>query len=358
MTLILTNEEVNDLLTIDLAIEALEHSFAQLALGKAVDRPRTRTFSPAGGPGRFYHINSMEGIVSSLGMAGIRLNSSIKNWVKHEGQLRAERDWDGRGERHSGLVMLFSSETGELLAFIPDNAISRIRVGCTYAIGSKYLARSDASSLGMLGSGRHARGVLRAHARVRPLKKIKVYSPTPAHREAYAVEMAKELGLEVQPVHTVREAIQGVDIVTAVTNAAEPIVFGDMLEPGMHVTSVNKVLDDSVFQRAAVAVTRSAATPQYYWCGEEVPHEVRQQRKPPPVAQTVELGELILGRVKGRTSPEQITVFGGLRDGGMGTQFVATGAMLYKVACERGVGREVPQEWFFAAVKSPFAGGD
>lgn len=72
----------------------------------------------------------------------------------------------------------------------------------------------------------------------------------------------------------------------------------------------------------------------------------------------VELGDLIAGRVNGRTAPDEITVFGGLRDGGMGTQFVATGAMLYKVARERGVGREVPQDWFFATVKSPFAGGD
>lgn len=95
MTLILTNEEANELLTIDLAITALGQSFAQLALRKAVARPRTRTFSPAGRPGSFYHINSMEGIVPSLSIAGIRLNSSIKSWVKHKGKLRTERNWYG-----------------------------------------------------------------------------------------------------------------------------------------------------------------------------------------------------------------------------------------------------------------------
>ena len=221
MTLILSEKEVNDLLTVDLAIEALEHSFAQLALGKAVDRPRTRTYSPAGHPGSFYHINSMEGIIPSLRMAGIRLNSSIKSWVRRDGVLRAERGWNQGEERHSGIVLLFSTETGELLAIIPDNSISRIRVGCTYAIGSKYLARPDASSLGMLGSGRHARGVLHAHTRVRALKKVKVYSPTREHREAFAQQMREELKLEVKPVDTLREAIRGVDIVTVVTNAAD-----------------------------------------------------------------------------------------------------------------------------------------
>src|SRR3970282_2407792 len=111
--------------------------------------------------------------------------------------------------------MCVCMDTCEILAIMDDHYISTMRVAATSAVASKYLARKDAKIMGLLGSGEQARTQVTAHLAVRPLNKIKVYSPTKANREKFAREMSAETGVEVAPVASAEEAVRGSAIVTA-----------------------------------------------------------------------------------------------------------------------------------------------
>src|SRR6185436_7236801 len=112
--------------------------------------------------------------------------------------------------------------------------ISTMRVGATSAVASKYLARQDAKVMALLGSGEQAKTQVTAHACVRNLKKVKVFSPTKANREKFAKEMSAETGIEVVAVDSAEEAVRGSDIDTAATNTVEPVIQGKWVGPGMH----------------------------------------------------------------------------------------------------------------------------
>ena len=233
MVLVLKNDQMKDLLPMGEEIDAIEQAFRELGQGVAMNAPRARLRTPWKEEGGQYYFNNIMGLVPGVKSMALRIDSSFSKEVQIAGSKRRVYPGD-----YIGLVMLFDMDTCEILAMMDDHHISTMRVGATSAVASKYLARKDAKVLGLLGSGEQARTQVTAHLSVRPLTKVKVYSPTKENREQFAREMSRETGVEVVPMASAEEAVRGSDIVSAATNTVDPVVQGRWLEAGMHVTSL------------------------------------------------------------------------------------------------------------------------
>ena len=128
-----------------------------------------------------------------------------------------------------------------------------MRVGADSGIGVKYMAREGAEVVGMLGFGGMARSHIPAFLEARPtIRKVQVYSPTRANREAYAAEVSEQYGLEVVPMDNPQDVFRGADILAGCTDSAVPLPMGEWLEPGTHITSVGGRPDDAAYQRLDV----------------------------------------------------------------------------------------------------------
>src|SRR5262249_25289092 len=150
-------------------------------------------------------------------------------------------------ERYVGLVLLFSTTTGEPLAIYPDGVVQRMRTGATSGLAAKYLAREDARIVALLGTGWQAGSQAMAIHTARPgTTTIRCFSPNEANGRAFAGEMSENLGIDVVPAATAREAVRGSDVVLCATNSMQPMLPADWLEPGMHVSSLKRLeLDTS-----------------------------------------------------------------------------------------------------------------
>jgi len=235
------------------------------------------------------------------------------------------------------------------LAMMDDHVISTLRVGATSGVATKYLARKDAKVMGLLGSGEQARTQLTATLAVRPLKKIKVYSPTRGNRERFAGEMGAECNVEIVPVASAEEAIRGSDIVTAATNTVDPVVEGRWLEEGAHVNSIvggdgylpRRELDDETIRRAGLIVV--GYKPQIF-IDRQAEFAERLDRGMVKPEDLHELGELLTEKCRGRKNETEITLF--KNNTGMGIQFAATARKVYEKARQKGIGTELPLELF------------
>src|SRR6516225_3202922 len=183
MTLIINNDDVARSLTIEATMDALEQSYRNLAIGEAVCRPRIDIRIPTSDPARTYQFGSMEG-GSTEGYFAVRMKSDVIYETAYNGAITREKHCVRPG-LFCGLIFLTSTETGEPLAFINDGVLQHMRVAADGGIGVKYMARKDTAVVGMLGSGGMARTHVPALLAVRDIKKLKVYSPTREHREAF-----------------------------------------------------------------------------------------------------------------------------------------------------------------------------
>src|SRR5712672_3623011 len=237
MTLILSNADVEKLLTMPECIDALEESYVELAEGRGVNRTRSDCITPTSNPNAIYGLKSMDGVIPKFGIGAIRINSDIITFPKKGNNVVREKVPAANG-RYVGLVLLFSSENGEPLAILPDGVMQRMRVGAANGLGIKYLARSNATTIGILGCGWQAGAQLMAACAVREIKTVRCFSPTKANRDAFAEQMSAALGIEVVPVGQPEEALRGADIAMCASNSLDPIFFERWVEPGMHMTSI------------------------------------------------------------------------------------------------------------------------
>src|SRR5579862_6653356 len=218
MTLILSNDDVGKLLTMPDCIAVLEEAYVELAEGRGVSRTRSDSITPTSGRSdALYSLKSMDGVIPKLGVGAVRINSDIVTWPKKGNNVRREKVGAAPGGRYVGLVLLFSTENGEPLAILPDGVMQRMRVGAANGLGIKYLARQDATSVGILGSGWQAGTQLMAACAVRPVKSIRCFSPNAEHREAFCAQMSPILGVTVTPVAQPEDAIERADIVMCAT---------------------------------------------------------------------------------------------------------------------------------------------
>ncbi len=355
MTLLLTNEEIEQALTMQDCIEVLREAYLELAQGRAGYRPRSDLLAPTSGPGVVHGLKSMEGVIPKFGIAALRLNSDVINWPLHDGTPRREKLPAASG-RWVGLVLLFSTKTGEPLAIFPDGVVQRMRVGASSALAASLLARPDARILGLLGSGWQAGAQVMGMCAVRAIREVKVYSPAPSHRMAFSHEMGRRVGVEIRPVDRPEAAMEDADIVVTATNSLGPVLSPGWLAPGMHLGSIRHTeLDAPTLKRCDLLFIHSReSAPHAYVVGDAaaVPEVHRGLARPRggivDWASYPELWELVAGRSPGRTTPTQITCFA--NNIGTGLQFAAVGARVLQLARRRGLGRELPTEWFLQTV--------
>jgi ornithine cyclodeaminase/alanine dehydrogenase-like protein (mu-crystallin family) len=352
---VLSNADIEQVLTLEECLNALEVAYKEYALSKAANRPRNHTFFPVEDkryPGFRFRFKSQEGGNLSAGVWAVRITSdmagieTLANGVKRRRLLPA-----APGNRFVGLVTLYSIETLEPLAVMHDSYMQKLRVGATSAIGIRELSNPDARVAGLFGSGWQAEAHLNSLLLVRPaVEEVRVYSPTPEHRNTFAAEWSLRTGKQVVAVDHPRDAVQGCQLVICATAAVDPCFDGSWLEPGTHVTAITspdgtlparRELDDTTFDRADLIVVLSK---------EQIHHD-NQIDILGPVSrglktweQIGELGNLLVGKFPGRSRKDQITLFA--NNTGMGLQFAAVGARALALAEAKGLGHEVPTEWF------------
>jgi ornithine cyclodeaminase/alanine dehydrogenase-like protein (mu-crystallin family) len=341
-------------------IDALEASYRELAAGHGVCRPRIDLRIPTKDPSKTYRWGTMEGGGMS-GYFAIRMKSDIV-YEERAGDRVTEEKYCVRPGLFCGLVLLFSIENGEPLAIVNDGILQHMRVGADGAIGAKYMAKEDARVLGMLGSGGMARSHVEALLAVRPIDRLQVYSPTRAHREAFAKEMAALHGIEAVACERPEEVYRGADIVAAATDSARPVLDGTRLEPGAHVINVGGGgrLDDASLARVDVYLRFGNTPPPVERPGLAIDDEYltwsagpdSSRKKARGVAlpgKVVYLAELLSGKKKGRTSAAQVTW--SERGNLQGAQFHAVAGRAYEAARAAGLGRDFPTEWLLQEIR-------
>jgi len=354
MTLLLTNDDVERALTMRDCIDVLERAYPELGDGIGVTRTVSQIFTPtAHRKDALYSFKSMDGVAPFAEVAAIRLTSEILTWPKDaSGRAKKVRIGAAPGGRFIGLVLLFSTTTGEPLAILPDGVIQRMRVAATTGLAARYLARQDANDVAMLGCGWQAGAQIAAVLAVRKVRRVRCYSPNAERRAAFAQEMRGKAGVEIVAADSGREAVRGADVVLCATNSWAHVYTADWVEPGVHISTIQHAeLDPAVFRKADVLIAHyTGGRPAVIDSSRGVAHadETEEMRKAVRAAlkehELPNLHDLVLGRAKGRTAPEQVSCF--LNYVGLGYQFAAVGSLLNRKARELGIGRELPTDWF------------
>ena len=367
MTLIINNQEVQQLLTMEDTIAALEQGYLQLAAGEAVCRPRIDIRIPTSDPARNYQWGTMEG-GSTAGYFAIRMKSDIIYETEYNGVVTQEK-YCVRPGLYCGLILLTSIENGELLAFINDGHLQHMRVGADGGIGVKYLANKDAEVVGILGSGGMARTHMEAFTRVRKIEKLQVFSPTRENRERFGREMAAKYNIEVKVCNRAEDVYKGAHILAALTDSTVEVTVGALLEKGTHIVVVggSGKADAESLKRVDVYLRfgdtpAPVGHPEFATDAEHIGYEARPQQAKYGDGRggrrkhgnslpdrRIRLADLVSGKVKGRTSPNQITY--SERGNLQGAQFHAVAGKVYELAKRAGLGREIPTEWFLQDIR-------
>ena len=349
MTLILSNADVEKLLTMPECIDALEESYVELIEGRGVNRTRSDCITPTSNPNAIYGLKSMDGVIPKFGIGAIRINSDIVTFPKKGNNVVREKVPAANG-RYVGLVLLFSSENGEPLAILPDGVMQRMRVGAANGLGIKYLARSNATTVGILGCGWQAGAQLMAACAVRKIASVRCFSPTKDRREAFATEMSTLLGIEVTAVDQPEAAIAGSDIAMCASNSLDPIFFERWIEPGMHLSSIKlPEIEVSAIKRADLLALHVHEQKPIHVSARDLPlakaaNEHGWSDRGIDFDKLPTIPELITGRAQGRQSDHEVTCF--LNNIGLGYQFAAAGAVVLRKAKGSGLGHELPTDWF------------
>jgi ornithine cyclodeaminase/alanine dehydrogenase-like protein (mu-crystallin family) len=343
--LVLTNDEIARLLTMEDCMAALEPMYRDYANERALLSPRVDNISPSSHPGGYYGFKHMGGTWPAQRIQALRINSDVVTHPLIGGKPRRVKQ-PLAGGRWVGLVLLFSTDTGALLAMFPDGVMQRMRVGAASGLALKHLARENVSTLALIGTGWQAGAQLMAARAVRRFKEVRVYSPRPESRAAFALEH-KEIAL----VDSIEACVMGADVILAATSSMVRVIEPKWLKPGMHIGCIKsqeidgEVLDrcDRVFvhnrQQAKQINNVMPGTPNV-----KEEHEAGWWKEPARSARYPDLGELLSGKAPGRKSAKEITCFA--NNVGTGLQFAAAGAAVLKKAREQSVGTDLPDDWF------------
>src|SRR5437667_12646757 len=313
--LLLTEKDVEGLLRMDDALRAVEEGFLALGRGEATNRPRQRVGT------RETAVNVMLASWPARGYAGFKYYTASRAGI---------RFW----------VHLFDMATGDLVAVIEADRLGQQRTGAASGVGTKYLARPDASTVGIVGTGWQAASQLEAVCAVRSIRRIRCYGRDKARREAFSKKIASLLGVTVDAARSPEAAIQEADIVIAATNAPRPVVQGEWLRSGCHINAIGanrletRELDDAAVRRCAFVATDSIEQAR-----EEGGDLVEPMKRGLISWDRIhELSEVVAGKVTGRTNADDITLF---KSHGIAIEDVAVAALVYERARDRGIGRPI-----------------
>ncbi|MCY4544196.1 MAG: ornithine cyclodeaminase family protein [Gemmatimonadetes bacterium] len=310
--LYIKEEEVRGLLSMDAAVRAVEEAFRGLGTGSAVNIPRSRVRLP----GHTLHV--MSGGIPELNLTGLKAYTTTRHGARF-------------------LVLLFKADTGEPLAAIEADRLGQMRTGAASGVATKYMARDDAATVGVIGTGWQARSQLAAVCEVRKVTGVKAYGRDRTRREAYCSEMSEALGVPVRPVDSARACVEEVDVVITITSAARPVLEGAWLSPGAHVNAagsnalVRSEIDAETVRRASV-VTVDSREQARVECGDLLESVEKGHLQWDRIH---ELADVVAGHVPGRTDSDDITLF---ESQGLAVEDVAVAAVVYERAKAEGAG--------------------
>lgn len=297
------------------AIKAVEDALRHQAEGKATVRPRHRVATPVS------QLHVMSAGDRELGVFGLKTYTVSR-----------------KGARF--LVLLYEAATGDLLAMIEADRLGQMRTGAASGVATKYMSRESSDTVGVFGTGWQAESQLKAVCAVRRIRSIKAYGRDPERREAFSRRMSSMLRVEVTPASTPEEAARGRAIIITATSARAPVFDGSLVEPGAHINAVGSnflsksEIDVETVRRADVIAVDSLEQSRME-AGDLLPAIERGVISWESVE---ELGGIVAGRVRGRASEEDVTLF---KSNGIALEDIAVALPVYNRARERGVGEEV-----------------
>jgi len=329
--LLLSKPQVESLLPMEECIETVAAALSTLARGESVQPLRSATWLP-----------DRRGLLGTMpGMSGGDSPTlGIKIVTVFPGN-HPSADGDAPAlPSHQGVVLVFDARRGNLTAILDAESITALRTAAASAVATRALARQDATTLALLGSGVQANTHVEAIRLVRPIRRVKVWSRTAEHARTFAERATDEWDLPVEAVTDPRTAVEEADIVCTVTGASEPVLHGAWLAPGTHVNAVGactpgaRELDTEAVRKARLYVDRRES------CRSESGDFLI------PAAEGAlgddhivgELGELLLGDIPGRGSSDEITLFESL---GLAVEDLAAADRVVRKALDSGVGQWV-----------------
>lgn len=313
----INEKEVAQILKMPKTIELVEASLKARAEGRASDVPRVRSRAPAG------TLHILQAAAPELKLIGYKAYYSNP----------------GKGSRYH--VHLIDTDSGNLVAMIEASYLGMMRTGAASGVATKYMARENASTVGMIGAGKQAVGQLEAVCAVRNITSARVYSRKSEKAREFCTTMSAKLGIKMEAVTSAPEAVRGADIVNVITKASNPVLLGEWLEPGQHINAAGsnaltrRELDDLVIKRCARVVVDSRSTARNE-CGDLLPLVESGKLDWDTLP---ELGELIAGHMAGRMMRDEITLY---ESHGMGIQDIYTGHHVLRAALAQGIGTDLP----------------
>ena len=360
---LLSNADIARVCDMRTTLDALRRAYGELAEGRATYGPRIDYYAPSANPEGYHQWGAMIGASVGAGVVAVRMKSDIVSWP--EG--RTAEKYCGEPGTYCGLIMLFRSSDGLPVALMQDGYLQHLRVGAAAGIGTDALALPDADSLGLLGSGGMAWTFVEAIAAVRPLRTVRVYSPTPEHRTAFAARVRAELGLEAEAVSGPEDAVREAAIVATATDAMGPTFDARWLAPGAHVACVTRrelgaellARADRTLQLGHNTVPHGTPVPMMEWAAGGIACYIAgnpDERARIPRGRSAERGryptldDLLRGTAEGRQSASEITLF--IATGTQGLQFAAVaGEVWRRIADDPQIGRELPTEWLLQDIR-------
>jgi len=316
VTLVLAEEDVRVVLDMPTAIEAVEQSFRHQATGDGSLHPRRRFEMPDR-----VILNYMAAVDRAVGWMGLKVYTVARGTARF-------------------VVLLYSAATGELAAIIEADFLGQMRTGAATGVATKYMSRSDSRLAGIVGTGLQARTQLQAVAEVRKLERVRAFGRDPLRRADFCREMSQRLGLPVTPATSAEEAVRDADIAITMTNSVKPVVSGAWLAPGTHLNAAGanvahkRELDDAAIARAAIIAVDSIEQARMEAGDLIEPFREDAARW----GRVCEMAEIVSGKLPGRNSPDQITLFKSL---GIATWDIAVAARVLHRAERQGLGRHI-----------------
>lgn len=310
----LTEAEVARVLTMELALETTAAAFRKLAIDEAVNIPRQRCQTD------HVMLHVLPAAAKTLGAIGFKAYTVPKT---------------GEAKFH---VTLFDPKQGGITAIIEADVLGQFRTGAASGVATKKLARADASTVGLFGTGKQARPQLLAVCKVRPIKKAYVYGRDAEKRKAFAAQLSRETGVEVVPVEKPEEAAKGLDIVITATSAREPVLLGEWVSEGQHLNLVGSNFitktetDVEVFRRTQLVTVDSKEQ------GKLEAGDIDGAIKAGVLhwSDVYDFAHVLVGKYPGRESPQSVTLFKSL---GLGIEDIALAVKVVELAKQQGLGK-------------------
>jgi hypothetical protein len=318
MAILLDEQCIRGLIGMPDALAAVEEVFRAQGNGGVLNVPRVRA------PVKGGIVRITAAVLSYRGYYGVKISSTAVF-----------------GSNAGRMFCLYKEETGELCAIVQVFAMGALRTGAASGIATKYMSNPDAETLGVLGSGRQARTQVAAICAVRPIKSVKVYSPTKANCEKFCRDIADEFKVEATPVENSEHAVRDSEIIVSATTAEQPVVCGRWLQRGAHINAIGanyehrRELDEAAVLAAATIAADDVEQVRYESTDLAIP--VKQGAL--SWDRVVSLGDIVAGKIAARKLVTDITLFKSL---GVAIEDVALAARAYEKALAQGAGVALP----------------